>query len=240
MREPVEEEMSLKSLALLACDGHHLTAPHPEGRGLDAAIQAALAQAGIASRQIAFVNAHGTATQDNDRAEGKVLARRFGSDVVCLSTKGYTGHAPARPARSKRSSRSWVCEKHGFRQPASRRRDEDVAVAPVSERTGIDGDYALSTSLAFGGNNAALVIGEARVNQPMGILGIGAVTPLGRDVTEIAGQFRDRGGNPPHGVRANEELLADPAISRPCAERIGSRGWRFRRDGRVEAGGACV
>jgi len=52
------------------------------------------------------------------------------------------------------------------------------------------------------------------VNQPMEILGIGAVTPLGRDLTAIAGQLRDRGCNPPHGVRANEELLVDPAISR--------------------------
>ena len=55
-----------------ACDAHHLTAPHPEGRGLDAAIRAALGQANADPRDIAFINAHGTATQDNDRAEKRL------------------------------------------------------------------------------------------------------------------------------------------------------------------------
>jgi 3-oxoacyl-(acyl-carrier-protein) synthase len=144
-----------------ACDGHHLTAPHPQGRGLDASIQAALAQADIAPGQIAFVNAHGTATQDNDRTEGKVLARRFGTDVVCLSTKGYTGHALGAAGALEAVftllglREMWIPASAGFEE-----RDEDVAVVPVSHRTSIDGDYALSTSLAFGGNNAALVIGR--------------------------------------------------------------------------------
>jgi 3-oxoacyl-(acyl-carrier-protein) synthase len=144
-----------------ACDGHHLTAPHPHGRGLDSSIQAALAQADIAPGQIAFVNAHGTATQDNDRTEGKVLARRFGTDVVCLSTKGYTGHALGAAGALEAVftllglREMWIPASAGFEE-----RDEDVAVVPVSHRTSIDGDYALSTSLAFGGNNAALVIGR--------------------------------------------------------------------------------
>ena len=75
-----------------ACDAHHLTAPHPEGRGLDAAVRTALKQAGIGAEHIAFINAHGTATQDNDRAEAKVIGRIFGVGAKFLSTKGYTGH----------------------------------------------------------------------------------------------------------------------------------------------------
>lgn len=144
-----------------ACDGHHLTAPHPEGRGLDTAIQTALAQAEIAPAQIAFVNAHGTATQDNDRAEGKVLARRFGADVTCLSTKGYTGHALG-AAGALEAVFTYLGLREGWIPPSAgfQERDENVAVTPVSQRTAIDGKYALSTSLAFGGNNAALVIGR--------------------------------------------------------------------------------
>ncbi len=142
-----------------ACDGHHLTAPHPEGRGLDAAIRAALQQAGIAPNQIAFVNAHGTATHDNDRAEGKVLARLFGSDVMLLSTKGYTGHALGAAGALEAVftllglREKWIPPSAGFEQ-----RDDDIGVAPAARRRSIDGNYALSTSLAFGGNNAALVI----------------------------------------------------------------------------------
>jgi 3-oxoacyl-(acyl-carrier-protein) synthase len=144
-----------------ACDGYHLTAPHPEGRGLEAAIVAALAQAEIARGQVAFINAHGTATQDNDRAEGKVLARLFGPEVVCLSTKGYTGHALGAAGALEAVftylglREMWIPASAGFRE-----RDEDVAVVPVSQRTAIQGNYALSTSLAFGGNNAAVVIGR--------------------------------------------------------------------------------
>jgi hypothetical protein len=52
------------------------------------------------------------------------------------------------------------------------------------------------------------------MSAPMGILGIGAVTPLGRDLAAIAGRIRDTGPNPPNGARVSEELLTDPAISK--------------------------
>ena len=52
-----------------AADAHHFTAPHPEGRGLAAAIRTALDQAGLKASDMAFVNAHGTATPENDKVE---------------------------------------------------------------------------------------------------------------------------------------------------------------------------
>jgi 3-oxoacyl-[acyl-carrier-protein] synthase II len=142
-----------------ACDGHHLTAPHPEGRGLDAAIRTALAQAGIAPDRIAFINAHGTATTENDRAEGKVIARIFGSGTPFISTKGYTGHALGAAGGLEAVftllglREGWIPPSAGFENQA-----QDIQAAPARQRTKIDGDYALSTSLAFGGNNAAVVI----------------------------------------------------------------------------------
>lgn len=142
-----------------ACDAHHLTAPHPEGRGLQAAINTALAQANIALEQIAFINAHGTATQDNDRAESGVIARTFGDRVPFLSTKGYTGHTLGAAGGLEAVfsvlalREGWIPASAGFETAP-----DDIPVAPVRERTTIVGEYALSTSLAFGGNNAALIM----------------------------------------------------------------------------------
>ncbi len=73
-------------------DAYHLTAPSPEGVGLKAALHDALTEAGIAPREVGFVNAHGTGTHENDLVEGKSLADIFGPDLIMLSTKGFTGH----------------------------------------------------------------------------------------------------------------------------------------------------
>ena len=142
-----------------ACDAHHLTAPHPEGRGLEAAIATALRQAGITPQQVAFINAHGTATLDNDRVEGNVIGRMFGAQTPFLSTKGYTGHTLGAAGGLEAVftvlglREGWIPANVGFaNQP------EDITVAPVRQRTSVHGQYAVSTSLAFGGNNAAVVI----------------------------------------------------------------------------------
>jgi 3-oxoacyl-(acyl-carrier-protein) synthase len=145
-----------------ACaDAYHLTAPHPEGIGLEAALRTALAEAGIEPADVAFVNAHGTATPENDLAEGKMLVKMFGPAVKALSTKGFTGHTlgAAGGLEAVFSAlglrEGWVPASAGFRN-----QDPNIPLAPVSSRTDVRGSYAVSTSLAFGGNNAALVIGR--------------------------------------------------------------------------------
>jgi 3-oxoacyl-(acyl-carrier-protein) synthase len=142
-----------------ACDAHHLTAPHPEGRGLERAIRTALAEADVAASQIAFINAHGTATLDNDRVEAGVIARVFGTQTPFLSTKGYTGHTLGAAGGLEAIftvlglREGWVPACAGFVHQA-----DDIPLTPTCQRTPITGDCALSTSLAFGGNNAAVVI----------------------------------------------------------------------------------
>jgi 3-oxoacyl-(acyl-carrier-protein) synthase len=142
-----------------ACDGHHLTAPHPEGRGLKTAIKTALGQARINPSQIAFINAHGTATMDNDRAEVKVIADLFGPFQPFLSTKGFTGHTLGAAGGLEAVftllalRERWIPASAGFENQA-----EDIPIVPIRERTKIAGEYAMSTSLAFGGNNAAILI----------------------------------------------------------------------------------
>jgi 3-oxoacyl-(acyl-carrier-protein) synthase len=142
-------------------DAHHLTAPHPEGIGLRASITRALAEAGIGPERIAFVNAHGTATADNDRVEGRLLAAMFGPGVRFLSTKGFTGHTLGAAGGLEAVftvlglREGWIPASAGFRDP-----DPEAGVPPVNAVTTVAGEYALSTSLAFGGNNAALVFGR--------------------------------------------------------------------------------
>ena len=78
-----------------AGDAYHPTAPHPEGRGLQAAIHQAVHDAGITLADIGFINAHGTGTPANDRAELTALAHLgFADRPDCpvVSTKGATGH----------------------------------------------------------------------------------------------------------------------------------------------------
>ncbi|HWE04954.1 MAG TPA: beta-ketoacyl-[acyl-carrier-protein] synthase family protein [Tepidisphaeraceae bacterium] len=163
-----------------ASDAHHLTAPHPEGRGLDSAIRIALAQANINTDRIAFINAHGTATLDNDRTEGKVIQRLFGDTTPFLSTKGFTGHTLGAAGGLEAVftllglREGWISPSVGFQNPAA-----DIPLAPVQERTPIDGDYALSTSLAFGGNNAAVIIRRRRADSHRFSLNLGTPHPRG-------------------------------------------------------------
>jgi 3-oxoacyl-[acyl-carrier-protein] synthase I len=73
-------------------DAHHMSTPHPEGEGALAAMRQALERAGLEPAAIDYVNAHGTATPANDRAEDRALSRLFGNKVAVSSTKGWTGH----------------------------------------------------------------------------------------------------------------------------------------------------
>ncbi|PKL52630.1 MAG: beta-ketoacyl-[acyl-carrier-protein] synthase family protein [Nitrospira bacterium HGW-Nitrospira-1] len=144
-----------------SADAYHLTAPRPDGAGLEASINKALAEAGIGPGEICFVNAHGTGTTDNDLVEGKVLGRMFGPDLKVLSTKGFTGHTLGAAGGLEAAftaaglSEGWIPSSPGFRN-----KDDDIPITPVKEETRIKGRYAVSTSLAFGGNNAALLLGR--------------------------------------------------------------------------------
>jgi len=74
-------------------DAYHITAPHPEGDGAERAMRLALADAGLDEKDVTYINAHGTGTDLNDRTEGLVVERIFGSKQPAVSSiKGTTGH----------------------------------------------------------------------------------------------------------------------------------------------------
>jgi 3-oxoacyl-(acyl-carrier-protein) synthase len=145
-----------------AADAHHLTAPHPEGLGLKKAIAEALQQAGLGTRNIAFINAHGTGTLNNDRAEAAVFKELFlGKPIV--ATKGVTGHTLG--AAGAIEAVFTIAHLAAGKIPASpgfERPDPELGVAPTSRPKTIRGKVAMSQSLAFGGNNSVLIIRKGR------------------------------------------------------------------------------
>ena len=78
----------------ISCDAYHPTAPHPTGDGARKAMQDAIADAGLRTADIGYINLHGTATRDNDASEAMALRAVFGDPMPPLSsTKGMTGHS---------------------------------------------------------------------------------------------------------------------------------------------------
>jgi len=76
------------------CDAHHMTEPHPDGRGVQLAIETALNVCGLKPEQVNYVNAHGTSTPAGDLAEYRAIVRVLGSHkgMRVNSTKSMIGH----------------------------------------------------------------------------------------------------------------------------------------------------
>jgi 3-oxoacyl-[acyl-carrier-protein] synthase II len=149
-----------------SCDAHHMTAPEPGGAGAAEAIRKALADAGCSADQIDFVNAHGTGTPHNDIAEWAALELVFGSRARSLpltSTKSAIGHLLG-AAGAVEAVATVACLSRGAVHPTWGRGDVDPLIAAdlvvgASRELG-PGRCALSTNLAFGGANAAVVFAD--------------------------------------------------------------------------------
>ncbi|HET9226941.1 MAG TPA: beta-ketoacyl-[acyl-carrier-protein] synthase family protein [Thermoanaerobaculia bacterium] len=168
--EPVErvlarggEPLAVLSGAGSACDAHHMTAPDPSGAGAAAAVEAALQDAGLLPEEVGFVNAHGTGTPLNDAAEWKALQRVFGEragELPLTATKALLGHLLGSSGAIEAVA-TVLCLRHGELHPvpSGSEADPELPVSLVLDRPlplpGVRA--AVSTSLAFGGSNAALV-----------------------------------------------------------------------------------
>ena len=123
-------------------DAYHATAPEPEGRGAEAAMRAALEDAGCEPDAVDYINLHGTGTPANDAMEMKAVRRLFGDTLrqddaehplTVESTKSRTGHCLG-AAGAVEAAICW----RKIREGAVHR--------------------ALSNSFAFGGSNASIVL----------------------------------------------------------------------------------
>ena len=88
----------------LTCEAFHLTSPEPDGSAIAATMRRALADASVSADRIDHVNAHGTATPHNDRAEARGIRQVFGDRAGRLpvtSVKSMLGHTPGRRRRPR-------------------------------------------------------------------------------------------------------------------------------------------
>lgn len=139
-------------------DAHHLTAPHPTGRGALEAIDRALASAGLAADDVVSVNSHGTSTCLNDAIEAGVVAQRFGR-VPVTATKAATGHMIGGSGLLEAlvASRSAVT---GAVPPVGDYPVDaalDVALVTGTGTTTTRPGPVVSSSFGFGGQNAVVV-----------------------------------------------------------------------------------
>jgi 3-oxoacyl-[acyl-carrier-protein] synthase-1 len=148
-------------------DGYHISAPDPSGRGAEAAIRGALADAGATPSDVGYVNLHGTATPKNDEMESEVMARVFGLDVPCSSTKSLTGHSLG-AAGAQELGLCWLLlgDGNGARRLPAHGWDgvRDPRLPPINlvgANARFERELFLSSSFAFGGSNAAIAIGRA-------------------------------------------------------------------------------
>ncbi len=139
-------------------DAHHFTAPHPQARGLDASINFALKQANITKEQLAFINAHGTATPENDKVEGKYFHENM-PNIPVWGSKSITGHTLG--AAGAIEAIFCLLALNNKEVPATRgfeAMDQEIGLTPTTQNIRLQKDCALSTSLGFGGSNAALIV----------------------------------------------------------------------------------
>jgi 3-oxoacyl-[acyl-carrier-protein] synthase II len=147
-------------------DAHHLTAPDEAGRGGAKAIKMALRDAGLEPADIAYVNAHGTGTPLNDRAETAALKLAFGDaagSVPVSSTKSATGHLLG--AAGAIEAVATILALRDRIAPPTLHWEEaeeglDLDYVPNTARP-LDADRApigLSNSFGFGGHNATLIL----------------------------------------------------------------------------------
>ncbi len=146
-----------------SADAYHMTAPAPEGAGAQVAIRSALADAGIESEDVDYVNAHGTSTPQNDATETAALKNVFGDhayDLVVGSTKSMTGHTLGAAGAVEGAISALACQR-GLIPPTINFEeldpecDLDYAHQGPVER---DVRIAISNSFGFGGHNVTLVI----------------------------------------------------------------------------------
>jgi len=149
------------------CDAHHMTAPHPEGAGAAAAVAAALQDGAVSADAVAFVNAHGTGTPLNDSAEAHAVRTVFGSRGASLpitGPKGALGHLLGASGAIEAVAVVLALVERAVQPTAgAASADPELGVDLVvgAPRPLSPGAVGVSTSLAFGGANAAVVLADA-------------------------------------------------------------------------------
>ncbi len=148
------------------CEAYHPTAPEPEGLAVAALLNAALAASGVSPDEVDHINAHGTGTPQNDRTEAHGIRRVFGDrtdEIPVTSIKSMLGHCLGAASAVEAIALALTIER-GVIPPTIHHTQTDVEcpIDVVANRSRMQQvRCAISTSLAFGGNDAAIVMRRA-------------------------------------------------------------------------------
>ena len=141
-------------------DAHHMTHPHPDGIGAQAAMKNALKSAGIKPEHIDYINAHGTGTIANDHAEAQAISATFTHKPLVSSTKSITGHTLGAAGALEAIICCMAIEKQTIPPNTFLENPENSQVNFATSLLKKDIHYVISNSFAFGGNNCSLVFGK--------------------------------------------------------------------------------
>lgn len=144
-------------------DGRHVTQPNAET--MAGALGLALEDAGLSPSDVGYVNAHGTATELGDIAEGTAMSLAFGAHRPPVSTiKGYTGHTLGACGAIEAVmtigmlNAGWFAPNLNLENPDPRCGRHDFI---TGGGRAFETEFAMSDNFAFGGVNTSLVFRRA-------------------------------------------------------------------------------
>lgn len=148
----------------MSADAYHMTAPHPEGLGAVLVMRAAMADAGLTTTDIEYINVHGTSTPIGDPQEIKAIQTVFGEHAYNLnisSTKSMTGHLLG-AAGAIEAIASIMALVHGIIPPTINHFTDDPAFDPKINLTFHKAQkrnvsIVMSNTFGFGGHNASVI-----------------------------------------------------------------------------------
>ena len=148
----------------MSSDAHHMTAPHPEGIGVERVMHNCLNDAGMDPSQVDAINTHGTSTPLGDTAELKAISKVFGEHTTNIninSTKSMTGHLLG-AAGAIEAIASILAMQHSLVPPTINHTTIDESIDPslnltLNQSQKREVNVAMSNTFGFGGHNACLL-----------------------------------------------------------------------------------
>jgi len=148
----------------MTSDAYHVTAPHPEGIGVERVMINCLKDAGVKPEEVDAINTHGTSTPLGDVAELKAITKVFGAhtkDININSTKSMTGHLLG-AAGAVEAIASILAMQHNLVPPTINHSVVDTNIDPslnltLNKAQKREVNIALSNTFGFGGHNACVL-----------------------------------------------------------------------------------